>query len=140
MITPVPKPARGTHVLDRELQRYQLLQLERIAKSVAKKRDAWGCRWPELHKCRGPIEVAHVFEDKKMGGDHGRLSHSSALMTLCAARHRLATPSIHGKLLKVEPETELGADGPCSFWHRPTLLDDWICVGVEIRIGVLRKV
>lgn len=133
-----PKPQRGTHVLDRETARYAIVKAERLAKALAKRRDHWGCRWPEVHRCRGPIEVAHIFEDKKMGGDHGRLSHSAALMTLCAWIHRLGPASIHGKQLRVEPETEFGADAACAFYR----LDEhgiWVGVGVEVRIGVLRK-
>lgn len=132
---PQPKPSRGTHVLDRDAKRYQLEQAELLAKAAARKRDHWGCRWPD-HKCHGPIEVAHIFFDKGMGGDHGTVSDTWNLMTLCASRHRLGTPSIHGKQLRVEPETADMADGPCSFWKRDEH-NVWVCVGRELRIGVL---
>lgn len=131
------KPARGSYVLDREQRRYEIVKAERLAKAAARKRDHWGCRWPN-HKCRGPIEVAHIFFDKGMGGDHGTVSDTWNLLTLCASRHRLGTPSVHGKDLRVEAETADMADDCCSFWER----DEhgiWICVGVELAIGVLRK-
>lgn len=140
MITPQPKPLKGTHVLDREAARYEIEKKERIAKGLARSRDYWGCRWPQDdHKCRGEIEVAHIFHDKGMGGDHGTVSQTWNLLTLCSWQHRRGPQSIHSKDLRVEPETDLGADAACSFWRR----DEhgiWVCVGVEIRIGVLRKV
>jgi hypothetical protein len=137
-MNPQPKPARGTHVIDRETKRYQIELAERDAKGLARKRDSY-CRWPEKHTCRGVIEVAHIFHDKGMGGDHGLVSKTWNLMTLCAWMHRLGPASIHGKQVRVEPETPYGADKACSFWR----LDEhgeWVCVGVEVRIGVLRKV
>lgn len=133
-----PKPARGTHVLDRAQQRAAIVQAERLAKAAARKRDHWGCRWPGLHQCRGDIEVAHIFQDKGMGGDHGTVSDTWNLMTLCSWMHRRGPASIHGKKLMVMPETPLGADGPCAF-YRLDEHDVWVCVGVEERIGVLRK-
>jgi hypothetical protein len=75
-----------------------------------------------------------------MGGDHGLVSDTWNLMALCSWAHRRGTPSVHGKLLKVEPETAAMADGPCSFWARASVLDEWVCVGVESAIGVLMKV
>lgn len=134
-----PRPVRGEHVLDRELRRAKIVAAERLAKAAAKRRDGWGCRFPD-HKCRGPLEVAHIFIDKGLGGRRvGAINDTWNLMTLCAFTHRLGTPSIHSKDLKVDAETELGADAACSFWRR----DEhgiWCCVGVEVRIGVLRKV
>lgn len=128
-----PKPSRGTHVIDREAQRYQIVQAERIAKAAARKRDHWGCRWPEPHVCRGGIEVAHIL-DKSLGGP----SETCNLMTLCAWVHRRGPASIHGKQLMVMPETPLGADAACAFYRRDEH-DVWVCVGVEVRIGMLRK-
>lgn len=135
----IPKPLRGQHVLDRDEERAQVERAESAAKIAAKKRDRYTCRWPEAHVCRGMLEGAHIFEDKKMGGDHGRLSHSRELMAVCSWIHRRGPHSIHGKQLKVEPETDQGADGPCAFYRRETLLDEWSCVGVETAIHVLRK-
>lgn len=135
----IPKPARGSYVLEREKKRAEIETAEEAAKKEAKLRDGFRCRWPVQHKCRGILEGVHIFEDKKMGGDHGRLSHTSELMALCGWLHRLGPVSIHGKTAKVEPETERGADGPCAFYSRATVHDDWTCVGVEVAIGVLRK-
>lgn len=134
MLPDLRKPARGSYVLDREQRRHAIVKAERLAKAAARKRDHWGCRFP-AHKCRGELEVAHIFRDLSLGGS----SETSNLMTLCSSVHRRGTPSIHGKQLRVEPEDDsLGADGPCSFWR----LDEhgiWICVGVESAIGVLRN-
>jgi len=135
----IPKPLRGSHVLARETARAEIEKAEDLAKRLAKVRDHYVCRWPELHKCRGLLEGAHIFEDKKMGGDHGRLSDTSQIMSVCMWIHRTGPVSIHSKQLKVEPETSFGADGPCAFYRRETLLDPWVCVGVESSIGVVRK-
>jgi hypothetical protein len=133
-----PKPARGSHVLDREKKRAEIEKDEEAAKKSAKLRDGLRCRWPEAHKCRGLLEGAHIFRDKGMGGDHGTVSDTGNLMALCSWIHRRGPQSIHGKQLRVEPETSRGADGPCSF-YRLDANDEWTCVGVEITIGVLRK-
>jgi len=135
----IPKPARGAFQLEREKTRADIEKAEEAAKKLAKKRDGFVCRWPEAHKCRGLLEGAHIFEDKGMGGDHGTVSDTWNLMALCAWLHRRGPATIHGKLLKVEPETPDGADGPCSFWRRATIQDEWTCVGVETAIGVLIK-
>lgn len=128
----IPKPARGSLVLEREKQRAELRARERFEKGVAKRRDG-GCRWPIKHLCRGGLEGAHV-RDASLGGEMA----SSNLITLCAWIHRRGPESVHGKQLKVEPETGAGADGPCSFYR----MDEngmWTCVGVESAIGVLMK-
>lgn len=134
-----PKPQRGTHVLDREAARYAIVKAERVAKALAKRRDHWGCRWPD-HKCRGPIEVAHVFTAAGMGGDPQLIrTQPENLMTLCSWVHRHGPQSLHSRDLKIEAETPLGTDGPCAFYRR----DEhgfWISVGVELAVGVLRKV
>jgi hypothetical protein len=128
----IPKPLRGSEVLKREAKRAEARTRERFEKGVARRRDG-GCRWPIKHVCRGGLEAAHV-RDASLGGE----MESDNLITLCAWIHRRGPESIHGKQLKVEPETGDGADGPCSFYR----LDDngmWMCVGVESSLGVLMK-
>lgn len=131
---PQPKPLRGEHVLEREDQRAKDRKAEAVAKTKAKVEDNFTCRWPEKHICRGLLEGAHL-KDKSLGGE----DVPENLITLCSWIHRRGPESIHGKQLRIEPETPRGARGPCSFW-RHGYLDGWICVGVELRIGVLRKV
>jgi hypothetical protein len=135
----LPKPARGSHVLAREAKRKELEDLEDAAKKRAKARDLFTCRWPEKHTCRGHLEGVHVFEDKKMGGDHGRLSDTTQIMAFCYWLHRGGPMTMHSKHLKVEPETDRGADGPCAFYKRETLDEPWTCVGVETAIHRIRK-
>jgi len=134
----LPKPPRGAYVLEREDKRSKIEKAEDEAKRRAKARDLFSCRWPEAHKCRGLLEGAHIFRDKGMGGDHGTVSDTWNLMALCAWMHRKGPVSIHGKQIKVEAETEDGADGPCAFYRKDER-DEWVCVGVEIAVGVLRK-
>lgn len=133
------KPAKGSHVLEREAKRNRLVALEDAAKKAAKIRDGYKCRWPSEHVCRGDLEGAHIFEDKKMGGDHGRLSKSSWLLTVCAWIHRRGPESIHGKDLRVTADTPKGADGPCSFWKKEKGAHRFTLVAREVRIGQLER-
>jgi hypothetical protein len=124
----LPKPARGSHVLEREAKRAEYEKALDEAKRRAKRRDGARCRWPEVHKCRGGLEGAHL-KDASLGG----APHAMNIVTLCAWIHRSGPESIHGKQLAIEHETAYGADGPLAFYRNGT------CVGVEITIGVLRK-
>jgi hypothetical protein len=44
-------------------------------------------------------------------------------VTVCAFLHRRGPETIHGKQLKVECDTERGADGALSFWRQTGELD-----------------
>lgn len=107
-----PKPQRGQRVLDKEAHDAELDAIEKREKGKAKKRDM-GCRWPEKHKCRGGLEAAHI-RDASLGGEMA----SRNLIVLCAWLHRRGPVSIHGKQLRIEPETARGADGPCAFYQQ----------------------
>lgn len=107
------KPSRGQRILDKEDVDARALKLEREQKGLAKKRDG-KCRWPEAHKCRGgELEAAHIL-DASLGG----LMAADNLVTLCPWIHRRGPESIHGKQLRIEAETEQGANGPLSFWKQ----------------------
>lgn len=129
----IPKPLRGQHVLDLEAVRAEYKKTLEGAKKSAKLRDSFACRWPEIHKCRGLLEGAHLI-DASLGGEPIR----SNIICLCAWIHRRGPQSIHGKQLRIEPETEHGADGPLSF-YREDGNGEWTCVGVETAVHVLRK-
>jgi hypothetical protein len=108
-----PKPSRGSLILEREAAAAKALEIERREKAAAKKRDG-RCRWPEKHTCRGgELEAAHI-EDASLGGALDRQN----LVTLCPWVHRRGPASIHGKQLRIDVETERGADGPLSFWRK----------------------
>lgn len=107
------KPSRGQRILDKEDADARALKLEREQKGIAKKRDG-RCRWPEAHKCRGgELEAAHVVDASR-----GGLMAADNLVTLCPWIHRRGPDSIHGKQVKVDAETEIGARGPLSFWKQ----------------------
>lgn len=108
-----PKPQRGSAKLASEQEDAKRLQDERIVASLVKARDGFRCRWPEAHKCRGPLEAAHIV-DKSLGGE----TSTENEVTFCAWVHRQGPESIHGKQLKVEKETAKGARGPLSFWRK----------------------
>lgn len=109
--TAKPKPKRGSYVLDREREQARIDAEEDIVRKFVQKRDK-RCRWPERHKCRGGLEVIHI-RDRSLGGAYV----SSNLFVGCKWIHRSGPESIHSKDLKVECETEAGADGPLSFWR-----------------------
>lgn len=109
---PCPKPQRGQAMLDREQAKADALAVERREKTAARKRDG-RCRWPEVHKCRGGLESAHLV-DASLGGP----MHRTNLVTLCAWIHRRGPESIHGKQLMMQRESRAGASGPLSFWRR----------------------
>jgi len=99
-------------VLDKEKEDVESRAVEKREKAKAKRRDK-GCRWPEKHKCRGVLESAHL-RDASLGG----AMVASNLITLCAWLHRRGPVSIHGKQLRIEPETSRGADGPCAYYQQ----------------------
>lgn len=124
-----PKPERGSLRRERESQRAAERAAELKAKQLAKARDGHKCRWP--HKCEriDPIESAHLV-DKSLGGTNT----TDNLITLCQRVHRGAV-SIHSKLLKVEPLTERGANGPCAFYQLGES-GNWEHVATEKAVGV----
>jgi hypothetical protein len=113
------KPSRGQRILDKEDADARALKREREQKGLAKKRDG-RCRWPEAHKCRGgELEAAHIL-DASLGGPMA----AENLVTVCPWIHRRGPESIHKKQLKVDKETERGADGPLSFWKQTGEFDE----------------
>ena len=127
---PVPKPERGSGVLEREAARNKIKSEEIAVSKAVKERDGYKCRWPEVHKCRGGLEAAHI-RDKSLCGE----TITENEITLCAWIHRRGPQSIHGKQLKVECETPDGADGACSFWKQGA--DGYYLVARERAIGIL---
>ena len=130
---PVPKPERGSGVLERERMTADRKALERDVALRVKLRDGFKCRWPEVHKCRGGLEAAHI-RDKSLLGDTSTANE----ITLCAWIHRRGPQSIHGKQLKVECETPDGANSCLSFW-RQDAPGTYHLVGREVAIGIIEK-
>jgi hypothetical protein len=129
----VPKPKRGAGILQREKDDAERKAHEdKIAKAV-KTRDGHKCRWPEAHKCRGGVlEAAHI-EDKSLRGP----TCTENEVTLCPWIHRRGPESIHGKELKIEKETDRGADGALSFWRQTGDYDE---LGQPVYTLVAREV
>lgn len=128
------KPQRGSATLEREKADKERESREQHVAKAVKARDG-RCRWPEAHKCRGMLEAVHIV-DKKMGGDHGLVTDTGNVVTLCRWIHRAGPESIHGKQLKVEKETERGADGPLSFWRQT---DGFDALGQPVYAMVARE-
>src|SRR5688572_16665815 len=133
------KPKRGAAILAREKADAEREAHEReIAKQV-KTREGFKCRWPEKHKCRGGLEAAHIL-DKSLGG----ATSTENELAVCAWIHRRGPASIHGKELRVDKESGLGANGPLSFWKQSGEYDAlgqpiYYCVARERSIGVVEK-
>lgn len=133
------KPARGSLVLAREKADAEREQHERRIAGLVKYRDGFRCRWPEAHTCRGPLEAVHIV-DKSLGGETSMENE----VALCRWLHRKGPESIHGKQLKIEKETERGANGPLSFWRRTNEYDAlgqpiYYCVARESAPGIVER-
>lgn len=108
----IPKPQRGSLVLEREKAQAEADAIEKREKAAVRKRDG-RCRWGEPHICRGGLEAIHIV-DASRGGAMCRTN----MFRGCRWIHRAGPDSIHGKQLKVECETAAGANGPLSFWRK----------------------
>jgi hypothetical protein len=129
----LPKPTRGSAVLEREKHRAEREKAEREAKLAAKARDGFRCRWPLTHKCRGGLEAAHIL-DASLGG----ACEPANLVSLCAWLHRRGPESIHGKQLKVEPMTHHHANGPLQFWRKDED-GSFYLVAEERSVGIVER-
>lgn len=126
---PQPKPAKGSARLEREKAHAELKAAEDAIIAEAKKRDG-RCRWPEAHRCRGPLDGAHVFQHRGMGGNPaGDRTTVEAILTVCRWIHRSGPESIDGKQLKVEALSADGCNGALSFWRDTER--GWHCVATE---------
>lgn len=107
------KPVKGSAILARAKADAERKATEREVAQQVKARDV-RCRWPEAHVCRGgPLEAAHI-QDKSLRGP----TIVENLVTLCPWLHRRGPESIHSKALRIEADTDLGANGPLSFWRQ----------------------
>ena len=111
---PQPKPSTPL-VLERHARKQQRSSHEDFVKRAAKRRDGGLCRWPrcEFRKVVQPIDGAHVFQAKGMGGDPQHLrTERKHVMALCRLHHRAQEKHE----LEVEALTPELADDKCAFW------------------------
>jgi hypothetical protein len=131
---PQPKPETPL-VLERHARKREHSSHEDFIKREAKRRDRMECRWPrcEFRKVVQPIDGAHVFQAKGMGGDprHVRTERKH-VMALCRLHHKAQEK--HD--LEVEPLTPDLADGPCMFWDNR---GQRYMVAQERAIGILDR-
>jgi len=124
------KPPKGSVLIERRQKRKAIEAFEEAEKAKVRVRDKQ-CRWPECSYCRQfkpRLEVAHLA-DKGMGGDHGERSTADQMILLCFLRHQ-GPVSLHSGMVKIEPVTERGTNGPCMF----SIMDEqrgWTVVHVE---------
>jgi hypothetical protein len=129
-----PKPEKPLSV-ERHERKQQRSSHEDFVKRDAKRRDGGRCRWPrcEFKRVVQPIDPAHVFHAKGMGGDpKGIRSERKHIMALCRIHHDLQETH----KIEVEARTPDMADGACVFWD---LRGDRYMVGIERSIGLLER-
>jgi hypothetical protein len=131
---PQPKPSTPL-ALERHARKREHSSHEDFIKREAKRRDRMECRWPrcEFRKVVQPIDGAHVFQAKGMGGDprHVRTERKH-VMALCRLHHKAQEK--HD--LEVEPLTADLADGACAFWDNR---GQRYMVAQERAIGILDR-
>lgn len=130
-----PKPEVPL-AIERQQRKKERSTHEDFVKRDAKRRDHNECRWPrcEYRKVVQPIDAAHVFQAKGMGGDPtGLRTERKHLMALCRLHHRAQEK--HD--LEIEALTPDGADGPCLFWRNDP--GARYLVAQERLIGVLER-
>lgn len=126
------KPLRGARVLDKEDADRKAETHEKRVKGLVKKRDR-RCRWPEPHVCRKGFECAHIVDASLLGA-----MATENLIYVCGWIHRRGPESIHGKQLKVEKDTERGADWTLAFYRRDKS-GVYQLVAREVRPGELER-
>ena len=126
------KPPRGTARAARVARRTQEEQRERRAKTQARKRDGYRCRWPkcDCRQRRDRIEVAHL-RSKSLGG----ANEATNLISVCLSVHQ-GSHSLHSQDKRIMPLTDAGANGPVIFYARNTD-GDWYLVARERSVGLL---
>ena len=112
---PIPKPERGSLILERRRKRAVIESYEKGQKAKVVKRDGeHSCRLVPRCPERTKHETAHV-EDKGMGGDHSNRSSSANMIRSCLWHHR-GNWSLHSGDIWVVSLTERGCDGPVEIW------------------------
>lgn len=117
---PDPKPAKGSYRLELIERKRRRRKMEDEQKQQVRNRDGYRCRYPgcTFQNQGFRFEVAHL-DDKGMGGDPSLIrTERRKMIGLCHLHHQgtvAVTYSLHGKTLRIEPETDRGTDGLCKF-------------------------
>lgn len=128
------KPLRGTALLERRTRHKALKHHETAEMQAAKIRDGRTCRAPFCREKDLPLDGAHAFGHRQMGGNpKGDRTARRLIVSLCRKHHG----ELDGGLLSCEPlDAEQMADG-CLAWYRPSHDTGRMeCFAVETRIGV----
>lgn len=132
-----PKPARGEYRRERRAREAAIISHRNANKAKVRARDlhfAKGCRFLLCECHKGPykplLECAHL-EDISTGGS----DETANMVLLCDERHR-GTPSLHSKDFRIDKLTDLGADGPLSFYLRNPETGEMDHVYSERSVGI----
>lgn len=135
--TPIPKPSKGSALLDRREKRAAILAHEKAEKAKVVARDgAHVCRLISACTEREKHETAHV-NDKGMGGDHGIRSTADQMLRACLFHHQGAW-SLHSGDIRVDLLTAEGTNGPIEVWARDPQ-GQWYCVKRESACGIAER-
>lgn len=133
----VPKLKDGVpYRLVRKAAKDKTAREDDATKAAARRRDSHRCRWPrcEYRRVSQPIDPAHVFQAKGMGGDPTLVrSERKHYLLLCRMHHDAQEK--HD--LEVKALTPDLADGACAFFETPRNVR--ILVGRETSPGVLQR-
>lgn len=133
----LPKPARGSTLLEKRAKRAAIKTHEQTEKAKVVKRDgSKHCRLVPGCSEREKFETAHL-ENKGMGGDHGNRTDASILLRCCLFHHR-GDWSLHSGDLKVEYLTAAKADGPIQVHGRDSK-GQWYVICREIAVNVCER-
>lgn len=135
MLPNLQKPLKGTALLESRQRSADRRAAEQKAMQAALKRDERKCRWPrcEYAAKKLPIDAAHVFVHRGMGGDKsGTRTSRELIAALCRVHHSLLDL---GDLRIDALDPNVGTDGLLAFYKRSES-GRWEHVATEQRLGV----
>jgi hypothetical protein len=122
------KPALGTAARERRAEARLLKRIELLAKTEAKIRDDFRCRYPGCTvRGREFVEAMHI-QNSGMGGRRSVGNRSGCFVTGCREHHR-GRRSIHSAHIEMMLTSDAGGDAPIAWNERATLDSPWRYVG-----------
>lgn len=131
------KRAKGTAYMESKGRRADRVNAEQAALQAALKRDHRKCRWPNCTgKFRGltlPIDPAHIFVHRGMGGDKlGTRTAQNLICGLCREHHR----QLDADEIQIQAMDASLADGCLAFYVKDPETGVFVHIATEVRCGV----
>jgi hypothetical protein len=112
----LPKPKRGTALLERRQRRAELVKHEQTEMQAALKDDNRECRRPTCQyrskSLKMPVDACHVKHRGMGGNPSGSRTDRATVISLC----RMCHGEYDAGLFDFEPLTGDGTRGPCAFY------------------------